>query len=255
VSERRAQSFAVVAILLLFCTSCGVVRFIATHDYEVNGVSAEKAAVWNRELQQDKDYVVLIHGYGSKSSFMEPIADLLTDKGYRVVNIQYPTTDSIESIADIYITSVLQRLDSRVTTHFVTHSMGSVVLRYYLQRHSMSQLGKVVFVAPPSHGSPLADLALARWLRSGFGSGLLQLGANNDSFVNSLPKPSYSCYVLAGNSGYPIFSWLISGKDDGLVATDSAPLEGCKFKLITGVAHHSIVYDKRTLDEIENYLK
>jgi pimeloyl-ACP methyl ester carboxylesterase len=219
-------------------------KFVAHNDYEVTTGGA------------GADYVVLIHGLWSKSDMLETIAESLSAKGYRVINVQYPTTEGdIDSITKDFIAPALHGLDEAATVHFVTHSMGSVVLRHYLANNSLPQLGKVVFVAPPSHGSPLADLSLTELLSSSLGVAVLQLGTDNDSFVNSLPEPDYPCYVLAGDNAYPILSWLIPGEDDGLVPLDTIALDTCKFKLITDTAHKSILDDERTLLVIGNFLR
>ena len=36
--------------------------------------------------------------------------------------------------------------------------MGTGILRYYLKENPLENLGKVVFISPPSHGSHLADV-------------------------------------------------------------------------------------------------
>ena len=43
------------------------------------------------------------------------------------------------------------------TIHFVTHSMGALVLRQMLSMHEVTALGRVVMIAPPSRGAKLAD--------------------------------------------------------------------------------------------------
>ena len=47
--------------------------------------------------------------------------------------------------------------------NFVTHSMGGIVVRTYLNKYQPDHLGRVVMIAPPNQGAYLADL-LGNWL-------------------------------------------------------------------------------------------
>ena len=162
----------------------------------------------------------------------------------------------MEVISEKYIKPVIDELDSDKKIHFVVHSMGSGILRYYLKNNSMDNLGKVVFISPPSHGSPLADNFMSKMLKNQLGEAVLQFSTKEDSFVNKLGDPDYSCYILMGNkSDNPAYSAMIPGNDDGMVPLDGSRLDSCAYKIIDKTTHTSILKDKRTFDEIENYLK
>ncbi|MDR2869698.1 MAG: hypothetical protein LBV04_04535 [Deferribacteraceae bacterium] len=214
------------------------------HDYEVT------------ELSQDatQDYVVLIHGIYASSAMLEPIADALV-ADYNVINIQYPSADdSIEQITEQYIKPVIASLDGK-KIHFVAHSMGTIVLRYYLKNNSIQQLGKVIFISPPSHGSNLSDFWLARLMKNTFGEAVAQLSPKEDSFVNALGEPDYPCQVLMGNrSRNPMFSAIIDGKDDGMVPVESARLATCGWELIDKASHKSILKDERTIEAVIGFI-
>ena len=82
-------------------------------------------------------------------------------------------------------------------------------------------LGRVVMLAPPNHGSEWVD-----WLGDSFGFALgptgSQLGTAPDSLPNRLPKPDYPLGVIAGTRSLnPFGSWILPGASDGTVSVSS----------------------------------
>ena len=134
--------------------------------------------------------------------------------------------------------------------------MGTGILRYYLKTHKLNNLGKVIFISPPSHGSQLSDNPISDILKDTLGKSVRQFKTSSDSFVNSLGEPDYQCYVMIGNkSGNFLYSILIPGIDDGMVPFKTSRLNNCNYKVIENATHTSILKDKRTLNEIADYLK
>ena len=263
-----------------------VIAGLLYHDYEIK-TYYEK----NDKSRQNQDFIVLLHGIYGKNSDMESIAQNFK-KDYRIINIQYPTTkETAEEIAKLYIKPNIENIEGEIYAenlhqkienqyyeidengkrkdkknnenlhknikiNFVAHSMGTGILRYYLKENPLENLGKVVFISPPSHGSHLADVPLVDKLPFMLGKVVPQFSTKKDSFINQLGEPTYDYMILIGNkSNNPLYSMIIRGKDDGMVPVETAKMESDNFKVINNTTHTSILKDKRTMREISNFLK
>ena len=241
----------------------------------------------NDDSRKNQDFLVLLHGIYGKSSDMESIAQNFKDN-YRIINIQYPTTkETAEEISDLYIEPNIENIkeqifsenfhkkienqyyeiaensnkinknfNQNVKINFVAHSMGTGILRYYLKENPLENLGKVVFISPPSHGSHLADVPFVDKLPSMLGKVVPQFSTKKDSFVNQLGEPDYDYMILIGNkTNNPLYSMIIRGKDDGMVPLKTAKMKSDNFKIIENTTHTSILKDKRIMKEISEFFK
>ena len=259
-----------------------IIAKLLYHEYKVK-IYYKK----NDDSRKNQDFLVLLHGIYGKSLDMESIAQNFKDN-YRIINIQYPTTkETAEEISDLYIEPNIENIKEQIFSenfhkkignqyyeiaensnkinknfnqnikiNFVAHSMGTGILRYYLKENPLENLGKVVFISPPSHGSHLADVPFVDKLPSMLGKVVPQFSTKKDSFVNQLGEPDYDYMILIGNkTNNPLYSMIIRGKDDGMVPLKTAKMKSDNFKIIENTTHTSILKDKRTMKEISEFFK
>ena len=113
-----------------------------------------------------------------------------------------------------------------------------------------------MFLSPPSHGSSMAGNFFTELLSPYLGKAIQQINVQKDSFVNQLKEPDYNCYVMVGNrANNPLYSVITDGESDGAVPVKSAKLENCKFKIIDGESHSSILKSDKVMQEILKYFK
>ncbi len=142
--------------------------------------------------------------------------------------------------------------------HFVTHSLGGIVLREYLQGVHLPNLGRVVMLAPPNHGSQLADLLHRNLLfKLITGPAGQELTTSQSSTPNTLNQSvTYQLGIIAGNFSFNPFSKAIFHEDnDGKVSVSSARIKGMKDFIIVPVSHMFMTNSKLVQQEIVFFLQ
>ena len=206
------------------------------------------------------DVVVLLHGMGRSTLSMKRIEWALVNRGYRVVNIGYPSTRySVEQLARLHLGPALRELDlpSGGRVHFVTHSLGAIVLRQQLAAEPLPNLGRVVMLGPPNRGSEIVD-ALKRGpcLRLFAGPSGQQLGTSAEDLPCKLGPARFELGVIAGDRSLnPFFSRRLPRPHDGKVSVESTRLEGMSDFLVVHCSHTFLPWSKRVIRQVVSFLE
>lgn len=206
--------------------------------------------------------VVLLHGLCMNSLSMWKIAAHLKRAGYLTHSISYPSrTLPIEKIAAEYLPDKLRRHNTCAAPklHFVTHSMGSLVLRLLLATPQTrpANLGRVVMLGPPNHGSVAADTAFKNTLlRAIVGINVRRLGTGPESVADKLPPADYEVGIIAGNAKlHPLFSRHLAVPNDGTVTAESTRLEHMTDYLLLPHSHTAMLFQKPVITQIQTFLQ
>ena len=204
--------------------------------------------------------VVLLHGLNRSWRAMRPMAESLQNAGFSTTNVDYPSqAGSIEEIAPLAVGSGLEGCRSSGATkiHFVTHSLGGILVRYQNEHAPISDLGRVVMLAPPNHGSEIIDRTKG-W--PGFeifsGDAGSQLGTGPDSIPSQLGPVNFELGVIAGTATINLLaSAMLPNPDDGKVSVVSTKVDGMQDFLVVDNSHRYITRSDIVFRNTENFLR
>lgn len=212
------------------------------------------------EVSQRNECVVLLHGLWRSNFAMRPIEATLLDHGYTVVNLDYPSTRrSIEELARDYLAPAVTQCEKAVTgpVHLVSHSMGGIVIRQYLQNHSLEPQARVVMLSPPNQGAELA-VVFRDWPLFGLlvGEAAASLSLDPPGILGELHPITPETGIIGGNvQARWLDLGLIPSPHDGTVAVASMPLAEMRDFLLVGENHVSIRRSTYVHEQILRFLQ
>jgi hypothetical protein len=191
------------------------------------------------------DCVVLLHGLGRTQLSMMALEYSLEKAGYTVWNEGYPSrSGTVEALAPVVGEAIEAcRAHRPAKIHFVTHSLGGILVRAWFRDHRAAEAGRVVMLAPPNRGSAIVDANRnAGWFRWFTGPAGQQLGTAPDSLPNTLPP-------------LPLEVGIIAGRHDGKVSVESTALPGMKEQLVVDSAHTFIMNSPAVIRQVKAFLR
>jgi hypothetical protein len=207
------------------------------------------------------DCVILLHGMLRTAASMETMAEALEEAGFVAANIDYPSRDHrIEELAPMAVGAGLQRCEELGATakiHFVTHSLGSILVRKYLSEKEISNLGRAVMLGPPNQGSQavdaLGDVPGFDWMNGPAGR---QLGKGPESVPLQLGAANFEVGIIAGTRTIdPFTSAVLDDPDDGKVSVEDTKLEGMTDFIIVEHSHAFMMRMRRPIELTIKFLQ
>lgn len=205
--------------------------------------------------------VILLHGLVRTERSMTRMAQALEDAGYAVTNVGYASRRAnIEDLARNVISEALRHpaITNATKIHFVTHSLGGILVRQYLHENKIDNLGRVVMLAPPNQGSEvvdtLGDRAFFQWMHGPSGN---QLGTDINSVPNQLGPVDFELGIIAGNRS---INWInsltmIKGLDDGKVSIEHTKVAGMKDHITIRATHPYIMRNRNAIRHTIHFLQ
>ncbi len=207
------------------------------------------------------EVVVLIHGLIRSARSLRKLRKHLVNSGYAAVSLDYPSrSDTVAHLAEAGIPKALKAangLGDQPTVHFVTHSMGAILLRAYLKQHPDLKIGHTVMLGPPNQGSEVVDkLKRIPGFRLINGPAGLELGTDHTSVPRQLGPVTSKVGVIAGvKSMNPLLSLLLPKPNDGKVSLASTQVEGMTDFCRVNASHTLMMDQQEVIDQTLSFLR
>ena len=204
------------------------------------------------------EVVVVVHGLNRTSRAMERMAEGLAREGYTVLNCNYPSQkEPIATLARELHKEIAPHVARAEAVHFVTHSMGGIVVRAMAKEYPLENMGRVVMLSPPNQGSEIVDTLGSwrayHWINGPAGG---ELGTSTNSTPLRLGAPDFPLGVIAGDRTLNHFlSWMIPGMDDGKVAVERTKVEGMADFICLHVTHTWMMRNPDVIRQTAHFLK
>lgn len=221
------------------------------------GAAAGMPQTAHAQAAEQSECVILLHGLARTARSMWKLRDAL-EQNYQIVSCNYPSRKHpIEELAKLAIEPSLEDCGQSGKVHFVTHSLGGILVRQYLNDTKLDKLGRVVMLGPPNQGSELVDFfdnyVIYKNVNGPAGT---QLGTDPQSVPNQLGAVDFDLGVIAGNqSNNPIYSRIIGDQNDGKVSVERSKVEGMRDHLVLPVTHTFMMRDSSVIKQVEHYLQ
>ena len=202
---------------------------------------------------------MLLHGLGRTGLSMRALASACRAAGYATLAPSYGFRTAIPAIlGDLQprIHAFAQSIDGPV--HFITHSLGGLVVRALINADRPPRLGRVVMLAPPNAGSELVDtlerLGLDR-IVLGPASRYLRT-SRPDTAQARLGAIDFDLGIIAGDKPLdPVLPrLLLPGANDGKVSVAATRVDGMRDHIVLPVQHTMMVADRRVIAQALAYL-
>lgn len=230
----------------------------STSDVFLGVISRTIPKIKRASFRNKGDYVILIHGLLLGSASMKRISDSIDTHGFQVLNFHCSMKKySIPVISNKILHNFITKhcLDKTKKIHFVTHSIGGIILRDYIQHHNMINIGRVVMLAPPNHGSEMYEAFDKIGLNKRF------LGSSGKQVSQKIylemmdKKVTFDLGIIAGNKTInPLSFFVFKRENDGVISVSSTKITGMKSHIVIPTSHYFMLFSSKVIRQILVFL-
>ncbi|MFM7606360.1 MAG: esterase/lipase family protein [Prosthecobacter sp.] len=212
--------------------------------------------------QNASEIVVMLHGLARTPRSMLGASLWFKRAGYEVVLVAYPSRRvGVEAAVREFVAPAIENLLASRTVkklHFVTHSLGGVVFRWWAALHAEKlPMGRAVLVAPPNNGSEIAD-KLVDWVvaKKILGPVLQDLRTDEDATPKRLGPVKVETGVIMGDeANLPFFRQWLAGASDGVVTVEGGRIGGLVDFLVLPAGHTWIMWRPKVLNAAVHFIR
>lgn len=213
------------------------------------------------ELEEQRgECVVLLHGMWRSALAMKPLEWHLEEQGYLVINESYSSLSyTIPELADMAVGGGLAACRERglVRVHFVTHSLGGILVRQYAKGRIVPGLERVVMLGPPNQGSQVADYYGSIDFLDGLRPQVMDgLRTDENSVTAALGPVHFELGIIAGTvnrramiPGFP------QEPGDGTVSVAETVVPGMVDFLQMPTTHTFMIWNPQVMDQVVHFLQ
>lgn len=202
----------------------------------------------------------MLHGIARTKRTMNKLQRHFEQNEYRVLNVDYPSRKHpIDELASRIHPDIEKFNEAEVPLHFVGYSLGGLVTRAYIAKHRPPNLGRVVMVGTPNHGSEVADFlrknayAPSFWFYGPAGEQLITQPAYGDG----LPPIDYEAGCIAGDwTNDPVSSLVLIRKpNDGKVSIESSQAPGMRDHIVLHATHTFMMQNPKAIHQVRHFIE
>jgi pimeloyl-ACP methyl ester carboxylesterase len=238
------------------------------YDWSMSAISSpnviEKLSVlgtpmpWHKaeRIEGNEELVICMHGLWRSYRAMGQIVRSVADAGYSTLNVPYPSfRESLDEMVERVDDLVTEERKRYRKIHFVTHSLGGVIVRNYLNTHAHSECERVVMVAPPLHGSKIVDWMQRSSLHKVLGpAGTFLSTEEMAQEKEELPEDVEVAVIMGNRIRIPMLHRIIDEECDGVVRVASGKAAGVKEFKVIPADHTMITVHEEVLDAVPRFL-
>ena len=199
--------------------------------------------------------MVYVHGlwmHGLEAALL--LRRLKFERGYRCYVFHYGSVREPLTCVATALRQMVARIEAQ-QVHLIGHSLGGLVILRFLQRHTMSQPGRVLLLGTPSAGS-----RVARRLGSvAIGRRMMGHAVGEELLVDRTRRweAERELGIIAGTVPVGLGHLLLTFREDndGTIAVSETELAGAKCRLCLSVTHSGMLLSARVAREAGSFLE